>query len=239
MKGAFTLIEILVVIAIIGILAALVFVAAGPAKNKARRAECANNLRQINLGLRMYSDDSADKAPRTPGTVTAPALNWTGYKALMKNYVGLNGISSPQDKLFACPADVFFYDMASGSFGYVSQPAHRQEFSDYSSYAFNGGNARTNSNAPGIAGRSLVSIRNPVRTVLVAEMPAFAPYSWHRPKRTAAGEAPMFNDALNMMSFVDGHVAYIKIYWGGNNPPGSLALHHDPPAGYDYQWSGD
>src|SRR5690348_10493162 len=102
MKGAFTLIEILVVIAIIGILAALVFVAAGPAKNKARRAECANNLRQINVGLRMYSDDSADKAPRTPGTVTAPALNWTGYKALMKNYVGLNGISSPQDKLFAC-----------------------------------------------------------------------------------------------------------------------------------------
>jgi prepilin-type processing-associated H-X9-DG protein len=49
----------------------------------------------------------------------------------------------------------------------------------------------------------------------------------------------MFEDAKNMVSFVDGHVSYIKIYWGGNNPPGSLALHHDPPAGYDYKWSGD
>ena len=27
--------------------------------------------------------------------------------ALMKNYVGLNGASPPQDKLFACPADIF------------------------------------------------------------------------------------------------------------------------------------
>ncbi len=49
----------------------------------------------------------------------------------------------------------------------------------------------------------------------------------------------MFDDAMNMVSFVDGHVSYIKIYWGGNNPPGSLALHHDPPRGYPYKWSGD
>jgi len=49
----------------------------------------------------------------------------------------------------------------------------------------------------------------------------------------------MFNDAKNMVSFVDDHVSYIKIYWGGNNPPGSLALHQNPPGGYDYKWSGD
>jgi prepilin-type N-terminal cleavage/methylation domain-containing protein len=238
-KRAFTLIELLVVIAVIAILAALLFPGLGGEMAKARRVACMNNLRQINLGLRMYSDESNDKTPRTPGTVSAPALNWTGYKALMKSYVGLKDASSPRDTLFACPADAFFYDVASGSFEYVSQPMHRQAFSDYSSYAFNGGNARTNSNAPGIAGRSLGSIKNPARTVLVGEGPAFAPYSWHRPRRTAIGEAPMFNDALDMISFVDGHVAYIKIYWGGNNPPGSLALHRDPPAGYDYQWSAD
>lgn len=238
-KRAFTLIELLVVIAVIAILAALLFPALTAAKNKARRTACLNHLRQINLGLRMYSDDSSDKTPRTPGTTNSPALNWTGYKSLMKNYVGHDGAASSRDKMFACPADTFFYDMASGNFSYVSQPMHEQEFSDFSSYAFNGGNARTNSNAPGIAGRTIGSIKDPSRTVLVAESSAFAPWSWHEPKRTAPGQAPMFDDAKNMVSFVDGHVSYIKIHWGGNNPPGSLALHHDPPAGYDYKWSGD
>jgi len=60
----------------------------------------------------MYSDVSDDKAPRTPGTNSSSSLenfiSWTGYKKLMKSNVGLNGASSPQDKLFACPADTFY-----------------------------------------------------------------------------------------------------------------------------------
>ena len=196
-----------------------------------------NNLRQINLGLRMYSDDSSDKAPRTPGTTNSPGLNWWGYKTVMKSYVGIEGASSRRDKLFVCPADTFHYDMA-GNFQYVGKGMH-EEPPDYLSYALNGGNARTNSNALGIAGRTLSSIKNPARTVLVADSPAFIPYSWHEPKLPAPKGAPMFDDAKNMVSFVDGHASYVKIYWGGNNPPGSLALHHDPPAGYDYQWSGN
>jgi prepilin-type N-terminal cleavage/methylation domain-containing protein len=108
LKRAFTLIELLVVIAIIAILAALLFPVINRAKDKAKRTACQNSLRQINLGLRMYSDDANDKTPRTPGTTNAPALNWTGYKKLMKSYVGLNDASSSQDKLFACPADKIF-----------------------------------------------------------------------------------------------------------------------------------
>jgi prepilin-type N-terminal cleavage/methylation domain-containing protein len=238
-KRAFTLMELLVVIGIIGILSALLIPALSTAKAKARRTACGNNLREINFGLRMYSDDSADKTPRTPGTVSAPALNWTGYKNVMKGYVGLDAASSPKDKLFACPADTFYYDVASGKFTYSNQPIHEQTFSDFSSYGFNGGNARTNSNAPGIAGRGISSIKNPNRTVLVAEISAFAPWSWHQPRKPLSAANALFNDAKNVVGFVDGHVSYIKIHWGGNNPPGSLALHHDPPAGYDYQWSGN
>lgn len=237
LEPALTLVELLVVVAVIAVLAALLFPVISTVKDKARRTVCMNNLRQINLGLRMYSDDSSDKAPRTPGTTNDPGLNWNGYKDLMKSYVGLNGTSSVQDRLFACPSDTFYYDAVS-SFQHVPKGLHEQP-PDYLSYGFNGGNARTNSNAPGIAGRILSSINDPSKTVLVAESPAFIPYSWHRAKLPAPNGAPMFDDAMNMVSFVDGHVSFIKIHWGGNNPPGSLALHHDPPAGYDYKWSGD
>ncbi len=237
-KHAFTLIELLVVIAILAILAALLFPAISHAKNKARRAACLSNLRQINLGVRLYSDDSTDRTPRTPGTTNSPGLGWTGYKDLMKNYVGLSGASSARDKLFACPSDTFYYDFDTSFGGFVPQGLHEQS-PDYLSYAFNGGNARTNSNAPGIAGRTLSSIKNPSKTILVTEAPALIPYSWHEPKRPLAQENAIFNNAKDMVSFVDGHVSYIRIYWGGNNPPGSLALHQDPPDGYDYKWSGD
>jgi prepilin-type processing-associated H-X9-DG protein len=93
---------------------------------------------------------------------------------------------------------------------------------------------------PGIAGQTMSSIMHPARTVLVAELPAFIPYSWHQPKRPFNKMNSIFNNSMNMVSFVDGHVSYLKMYWKGSWLPGPvLAMDYDPPAGYDYQWSGD
>ena len=62
-KKAFTLIELLVVIAIIGVIAALLVPAFGRAREGARCAFCANNLRQIGLAMHMYIDEHDFKFP--------------------------------------------------------------------------------------------------------------------------------------------------------------------------------
>jgi prepilin-type N-terminal cleavage/methylation domain-containing protein len=203
----FSLAELLVVIAIISILAALLLPVLSSAKARAKRTICLDNLKQLNVGVHLYAADNGDKTPAT-GSAT-----FISYKEMVKSYVGLHGPSSPSDKAFTCPADTFYYDDT--SLAYVPSGHHEQASYDFSSYYFSGLNLLTNFHAsrfgvvlPGIAGRMLSSIKEPTKTVLVAESAAFVPYSWHEPKAHAAGVWPTLNNSKNMVSFVDGHMSY-------------------------------
>jgi len=62
-KTGFTLIELLVVIAIIAILAAILFPVFAQAREKARAISCISNLKQIGLGLAMYTQDYDEMMP--------------------------------------------------------------------------------------------------------------------------------------------------------------------------------
>jgi len=57
-RDAFTLVELLVVIGIIGILAALLVPTISKAKSRAQQRHCASNLRQLSLGLQVYVTDN-------------------------------------------------------------------------------------------------------------------------------------------------------------------------------------
>ena len=66
MRKGFTLIEILVVIAIIAILAAILFPVFSRARAKARQATCASNLKQLAMAMEMYTTDYDDTLPGAP-----------------------------------------------------------------------------------------------------------------------------------------------------------------------------
>jgi len=73
-RTAFTLVEVLVVTAIIGMLAGLLLSALGQARARGQSARCVNNLRQWGLALEMYIDDHDEYIPRRGQGVQPLAL---------------------------------------------------------------------------------------------------------------------------------------------------------------------
>ncbi len=225
---AFTLLELLVTVAIIAVLAALLLPAVSSAKARVKATVCVNNLHQVNVAARMYAEDHADQIDM-PVRVRASRYDFHLFKEQIKSYAGLKGRASTAEKVFTCPADTFFYSQS----GYHSPGFKDQPETDYCSFAFNGANYRgTNSGSglsfPGIAGTKLGQIAEPSKTVLILEAAALTPFSWHTPGSRSAEYR--FADSKNIVSFVDGHVSQTKIYWSGSKS--SEAWHADPPTGY-------
>lgn len=94
--SAFTLIELLVSIAIIALLAAILFPVFGRARENARRSSCQSNLKQIALGIKQYTQDYDERFPFGPNANNADYS--TGWAGVIQPYVKSLAI-------YQCPSD--------------------------------------------------------------------------------------------------------------------------------------
>jgi len=116
-RKAFTLVELLVVIAIIGVLAALLMTGVFRAKEKARRVECLNHLRQLQLAYLSYTDDNQQRLPRNGcrpdvnGDWRSVSNAWCGPSAapIDADFKAIkSGVLFPyvvNERVYHCPSD--------------------------------------------------------------------------------------------------------------------------------------
>jgi prepilin-type N-terminal cleavage/methylation domain-containing protein/prepilin-type processing-associated H-X9-DG protein len=161
-REGFTLVEVIVTVAVIGILAAILLPVFASARERGRQSRCATNLRQIGAAFDLYTEDWDGTFPplyylRNDGG----RLQEVTWKAQLFPYIGING-------LYLCPSSQWWGDRYYAEHPEVPPPSyaanqmalsHREK--DY------GGDA------PFLLSRStersVGDIRNPSETVLVFE----------------------------------------------------------------------
>lgn len=96
---AFTLIELVVVMAVISLLAALLLPALGRAKESGRGTVCLSNLHQIGIALQLYVQDNHNRLPFMNDKSLKTTNLYPAPDVVLSNYLGnLNVLRCPSDK---------------------------------------------------------------------------------------------------------------------------------------------
>src|SRR5687768_1043274 len=114
LRRAFSLVEILVVIGVLALLAALLFPAFAMARARGRQAVCASNMRQLGQAITLYCNDW-ERFPRglDPADKYTPQIwqNFPNGLEIMASTPILTEVMAPyvkDNRLWACPADSGF-----------------------------------------------------------------------------------------------------------------------------------
>jgi len=99
-RGAFTLVELLVVIGIIAVLIGVLLPVMAKAREQANRTQCLSNLRELGNAMIMYAGVHRDRLPNTN-----PPLTSEDYDATNEVLVALNRDYVRSPAVFRCPAD--------------------------------------------------------------------------------------------------------------------------------------
>jgi len=119
-RGAFTLVELLVVIGIIALLISILLPSLKKARQAASIVACASNLRQIGLAAHMYANDNDGVVPNH-GTSNPITFAWSFWPGLLHPYITSRPLDTNDattlgiSRVFLCPSD----DM---SVGYYNGP---------------------------------------------------------------------------------------------------------------------
>jgi prepilin-type N-terminal cleavage/methylation domain-containing protein len=95
-RAAFTLVELLTVIAIIGVLAAIIIPVVGSVRTSAKRSLCVSNLRQVGVAILAFAGDNQGRLPRSSHGYGQEPNSWINT---LRPYLGEN------DEVRACPLD--------------------------------------------------------------------------------------------------------------------------------------
>lgn len=208
---AFTLIELLIVIAVIGILLAVLTPALKKAKNAARKLICSSNVRQFGIALNAYTMDHDQRLPPSSCHLDAPQQYWLH---VLSHY-------SDADLLYCCPSDT------SKEFVDWDRPLEEQDDDlRWSSYAVN---SMTDPDCPLNQGRynRLDQIPQPRYCVYLCEAPEhwvhedhLHPENWGSIDEVKGQIAWDRHDGRSNYLFTDGHAECLEVEqtwaWPGN-----------------------
>ena len=156
----FTLIELLIVIAIIAILAGMLLPALQKARDSAKKISCMSNLKQISCGLLLYYGDNNDY---NPGVIVGSSLNevWQSIPAFCLGDI---------DEISRAKFDSKYY--VSQNFKYFRCPSDKGRRPGdlmQSNYGMNGTYSVTHPSANGMDKRKLGSVINPSKVMLIGD----------------------------------------------------------------------